>query len=323
MIAEQPWVEKYRPRLLNDIVGQKHVIEPLKRFVKENNIPHLLFDGPAGVGKTTTALALIREVQGNMMKKGITYIELNASESRGINTIRTDVKDFVKKKTFGVRLRFVILDECDSMTSDAQQALRGIMEGANVVDTRFILICNYSNKIIPPIQSRCSLQKFKRLTEDQIRNRLMYICLNEGLILGDDVINTIIYISNGDVRRAVNYLQAVANLGDDVTPDIVYRIGGFVNPKIIHEMMMKAYNGHVKDAASIAEDLFYTHGLSASNILRQMHQELLNLEISEADKLEMLGILPEYEYRISIGSTEDLQMKALLVELSEIRKNDG
>jgi replication factor C small subunit len=226
ILAEQPWVEKYRPRNLNDVVGQSEIVKRLKVFINDKSMPHLLFAGPAGTGKTTSAMALIHDLLQTNMKRNITYLELNASDARGIDVIRTDVKDFAKAQApENIPFKILVLDEADSMTGAAQQALRRTMEKFTH-NCRFILICNYSNKIILPIQSRCSVFRFSALTNQEIADRLMMIAGKEGLSIQESGKNALTYVCEGDLRRAVNYLQACASLGKEITDDIVYRITG-------------------------------------------------------------------------------------------------
>ncbi|MCJ7649938.1 MAG: AAA family ATPase, partial [Candidatus Lokiarchaeota archaeon] len=174
-IKNRPWVEKYRPRTLDQVSNQKGIMERLKQFVKDKSMPHLIFAGPAGTGKTTSALAMVREIYRKKMAINITYLELNASDARGINVIRTYIKDFAKSKPpLDIPFKILILDEADNMTSSAQQALRRTME-KYTKNCRMILICNYSNKIIPPIQSRCVVFRFSSLNQEDIKERVKYV----------------------------------------------------------------------------------------------------------------------------------------------------
>ena len=169
MAENRPWVEKYRPRILDDVVNQKCIINRLKQFIKDRSMPHLIFAGPAGTGKTTSALAMVRDLYGKKMAPNSTFMELNASDARGIDVIRTYIKDFAKARPpFDIPFKILILDEADNMTSPAQQALRRTME-KYTKNCRMILICNYSNKIIPPIQSRCVVFRFSSLNNEDIK----------------------------------------------------------------------------------------------------------------------------------------------------------
>ena len=318
---QQPWVEKYRPRHLDDVVGQTEILKRLKVFVNDSSMPHLMFAGSAGTGKTTCALALIRDMFKGKMKRNISYLELNASDARGIDVIRTDVKDFAKSKPpEGVPFKILILDEADSTTAAAQQALRRTME-KYTANCRFILICNYSNKIILPIQSRTSMFRFSTLSENEIKGRINLVVKNEGLQIQEDGMDALIYVSNGDLRRAINYLQACSSIGDVVTEEIVYQITGKINPQEIRILMKAALGQQFMIAKRKLDEFFNSYGLSGRNIVRQMHQETFNLDIDERTKMDIIKILAEFEYRLSQGATEEIQLNALLGKMAIIDSN--
>jgi replication factor C small subunit len=315
-VTEQPFVEKYRPRKLDDIVGQTEIIARLKAFVKDKAMPHLLFAGPAGTGKTTCAMALIRDLFKEQTQRNVTYLELNASDARGIDVIRTDVKDFAKTQTpDNVPFKILVLDEADSMTAAAQSALRRTMEKFTH-NCRFILICNYSNKIILPIQSRCSFFRFATLSEEELRGRVQLIADKEGIKIRSDGMDALIYTSSGDLRRALNYLQASSSLGTEITEDMIYRITGKINPKEIQHMIKAALGKEFMVAKRKLDDFIKLYGLSGRNIVKQSHQEVLNLEIEEKVKIEIIAILAEIEYRLSQGATEEVQLNAMLAKLT-------
>ena len=214
------WVEKYRPKILDDIVGQDNIIERLKAYVKTKNVPHLIFAGPAGIGKTTSALALAREVFGEEFWKQ-NFHELNASDERGIGIIRGKIKDFARTAPIGeTQIKIIFLDEADSLTPDAQAALRRTIEKYTRI-CRFILSVNYSSKIIEPIQSRCAVFRFKPIKAEDIKKYMRKIATKEKLEITSDGLETLIFISRGDLRKAINILQVGASIGKKITAEIL------------------------------------------------------------------------------------------------------
>ncbi len=314
-IENRPWVEKYRPHHLDDIVNQKGIIKRLKQFVKDVSMPHLIFAGPAGTGKTTSALAMVRELYGRKMAPNSTYLELNASDARGIDVIRTYIKDFAKAKPpIDIPFKILILDEADNMTSAAQQALRRTME-RYTNNCRMILICNYSNKIIPPIQSRCVVFRFSSLNDEDIGARLKSIAQQEGLNITSGGINALVSVSRGDARRAINYLQSCGTVSKKINEDIVFRVAGEVPSEKIKEILLNAIEGQLQLSIKILEEIISEYGLSGINIIKNVHREIYNLETSEDIKIQISKLLAEYEYRLSQGATEEIQLKALLAKI--------
>ena len=311
----RPWVEKYRPRLLDDVVNQKGIIKRLQQFIKDKSMPHLIFAGPAGTGKTTSALAMVRGLYGRKMAINTTFLELNASDARGINVIRTYIKDFAKAKPpSDIPFKILILDEADNMTAPAQQALRRTME-KYTKNCRMVLICNYSNKIIPPIQSRCVVFRFSSLNKEDIKERVKFIANQEQMSLTPDGLIALVDVSKGDCRRAINYLQSCGTISKKIDQDIVFRVAGEVPSDKIREILKTAIEGQLQFSLKLLNDIIREYGLSGINIIKNIHREIYDLQISEDLKIELSKLLAESEYRLSQGGTEEIQLQALLANI--------
>jgi len=309
------WTEKYRPRSLDEIVNQEEIVNRLKSFVKARNVPHCIFAGPPGTGKTTAALCLAHDLYGPGYHEYI--MELNASDERGINVVRETVKTFARTRSIGeVPFKILILDEADNMTSDAQQALRRTMERYTET-ARFILIANYSGRIIEPIQSRCAPFRFTYLPEEQIIKRIRYIAEQEGLTISEDGIKAIIEIGGGDLRRTINVLQTAASTGKPIDEETVYSVVGRANPADVREMMLTALNGEFVKAREKLRELLLRYGLAGSDILGQIHSEVFRLNIPERWKVKIIEMIGEADYRLQQGSSEEIQLSALLAKFVE------
>ena len=322
MSENRPWVEKYRPRRLDDVVNQKGIIKRLKQFIKDESMPHLIFAGPAGTGKTTSALAMVRELYGRKMAVNTTFLELNASDARGIDVIRTYIKDFAKAKPpSDIPFKILILDEADNMTAPAQQALRRTME-KYTRNCRMILICNYSNKIIPPIQSRCVVFRFSSLSNEDIKTRLKFVANKEGITVSSDGLNALVDVSKGDCRRAINYLQSCGTISKSIDQDVVFRVAGEVPTDRIKEILKTALEGQLQFSLKLLHDITREYGLSGINIIKNMHREIYDLDVSEDVKIDLTKILAEFEYRLSQGGTEEIQLQALLANIVMLHETE-
>ena len=317
------WVEKYRPKKLNEIVGLKHIVDSIQAFLKNpKTMPHLLLAGIPGTGKTTMALCIARELFGKNWKTFT--LELNASDERGINTVRDRIKGFSRysRASFGnVPFALIVLDESDQMTRPAQTALRRIMETSSRT-SRFILICNYSNKIIEPIQSRCAIFRFSKLNEKAMVEHIKNIAEKEKLLLSAEVAEKIIEYSNGDLRYAINALQTAAAYGEGkITEKIVLQVVGEASPKQVQLMLSRALSGNFVEARKMMYDLIGQYGFSGSEIVRQIQRELMKVSyLTDSQKAELTNLIGEYDYRLTQGANNDIQLSALLAQFSKFRK---
>lgn len=309
-----PWTEKYRPRGLDEVAGQEEAVRSLKSFVKAGNMPNLLFAGPPGVGKTTCALALAHELFGDGLSGN--FLDLNASDERGIDVVRGRIKDFARSMALGkVPFKLIFLDEGDALTADAQHALRRTMESTAAV-TRFIISANYSSKIIEPLQSRCAVFRFMPLQEQGVRAMLERIAKEEGLRIDEDAYAALFYVSEGDMRKAINLVQGCALHSGHITAELVHRTGSRARPKEIAEMVRLALSGDFRKARENLDKLIITYGLSGEDIMLQIYREIPKLEIPEAEKIMLIDKVGEYDFRLVQGASERIQLEALLAQFA-------
>lgn len=304
------WTEKYRPKTLDDIIGQKNVTDRLKGYVEAKNMSHLMFAGTPGTGKTTCALALARAMFGDGWKGN--FIELNASDDRGIDVVRGRIKDFARTAPVeGAEFKIIFLDESDALTNDAQGALRRTMEKYSKT-CRFIFSCNYSSKIIDPIQSRCALFRFRPLNTEDIKEYLQKIAVNENLDIEDSALDALIYIARGDMRRAVNTLQIASTVDGTITPDVIAKVSGTANEEDIADILTLALEGKFTEASNKLDRVMIEYGLSGQDIIRQLHAQIFKLPLDTASKVTLVDRTGEIEFRIIEGSNEKIQLEALL-----------
>jgi replication factor C small subunit len=313
------WTEKYRPKSFSEIKGQEEAVKRVQAFVEKKNMPHLMFAGPAGVGKTTMALVVAREMFGETWKDNV--LELNASDERGIDVVRVKVKDFARTRAIGdAPFKIIYLDECDALTKEAQQALRRTME--NYTQTcRFILSCNYSSKIIDPIQSRCAVFRFKLLAKEQVKNLVDKIAQTENLNITQDGFDALYEASNGDVRRLENYLQSCASITNDINEELVFKVASVAKPKEILTILEKAIQGEFLDSKNLLINTMLEYGLAGTDIIKQIQQKVWEIPkefATNKQKLEIIKLCGDIEFRLVEGSDEFIQLEALLAKIGAV-----
>jgi replication factor C small subunit len=318
-LANLMWSEKYRPKKLKDVVNQREIINSISNLIKSPDIPHMLFSGPAGVGKTTTALCIAMELLGPEWRKNT--LELNASDERGIKMVRERVKEFaasVKLATdneFG-KPKIIILDEADEMTSEAQTALRRIIEDS-AKTTRFIIICNYISQIIEPIQSRCVVFRFTRLTKEDLIGHLKWICEKEKIKFEEKALSQIFDATSGDLRHSINIMQAAAGMGAASIENVTAAIGISGRSKV-SEVLRLALLGKFNEARAKLLELMMVYGMSETDFMKYANQEAYNMKIEKAE--EFAAIMAEYDYRLAAGAHPEIQLSALLAQLGTLGK---
>ena len=318
-LASLMWTEKYRPKKLEDIVNQNSIITGIKNLVRSADIPHMLFSGPAGVGKTTAALCIAMEILGEEWRKNT--LELNASDERGIKMVRERVKEFAASVKLATdkdfdKPKIIILDEADEMTSEAQTALRRIIEDSSRT-TRFIIICNYLSQIIEPIQSRCVVFRFMRLPKEDVMGHLKMICSKEKQKFEEKALEQIYESTGGDLRHSINVLQAAAGMGS-VSLTSVNSAVGISGRSRVGDILKLALAGKFNDARIKLLELTQVYGMSETDFLKYANQEAYNLKL--ADPGEFAALMAEYDYRLSSGAHPEIQLAALLAQLGRLKK---
>ena len=311
MVSEiSMWTEKYRPKFFNEIKGQEDIVKRVSAFVEKKNMPHLMFAGPAGVGKTTLSLVIAREFFGEDWKSN--FLELNASDERGIDIVRNKVKDFARTRALGnVPFKIIYLDECDALTKEAQQALRRTME--NYTQTcRFILSCNYSSKIIDPIQSRCAVFRFKPLSKENIFEMIDIIVAKEKIKITKEAKEALYLAGQGDCRRTENILQSCSAISDEIDEETVYSLASTAKPKELNEILTLALKNNFLKSRDKLFEVMLNYGLSGMDMIKQIQQEILNLDLDNRKKMELVEACGEIEFRITEGSDEFVQLESFL-----------
>ncbi|HEY9407908.1 MAG TPA: replication factor C small subunit [Nitrososphaera sp.] len=318
-LANLMWSEKYRPKKLQEVVNQKEIIKGISNLIKSPDIPHMLFAGPAGVGKTTTALCIVMELLGDEWRKNT--LELNASDERGIKMVRERVKEFAASiklagdKEFG-KPKIIILDEADEMTSEAQTALRRIIEDS-ARTTRFIIICNYLSQIIEPIQSRCVVFRFTRLPKEVVIDHLEMICKQQKVKYEEKALAQIYAATGGDLRHSINIIQAAAGMGSVSVANVAAAMGLSGRAKV-GEVLRLAMSGRFNDSRAKLLELTQVDGMSEGDFMRYANEEAYEMRMEKPE--EFAAIMAEYDYRLTAGAHPEIQLSALLAQLGKMAR---
>jgi replication factor C subunit 3/5 len=317
--ANLPWVEKYRPNALQELISHEDIIQTIRRFISEEKLPHLLFYGPPGTGKTSTILACAKELYSKKEFNSM-VLELNASDDRGIDVVRGQVLNFASTRTiFNSGFKLVILDEADSMTQVAQNALRRIIEKFTD-NVRFCLICNYLSKIIPALQSRCTRFRFGPLDPVQILPRLEYVCAEEAVNVTEDGKEALMQLAQGDMRKVLNILQSCSMAFDKVDEDNVYTCVGHPLKSDITNVVNWMLNESFTTAYKNILHLKTLKGLSLQDILSEVHNFVHRLELPDKIKIHLLTKMSDLEHRLFNGASEKIQLGSMLAAFQVTRE---
>jgi len=306
------WVEKYRPAKLADVVGQDAIVERLMAYIKSKSLPHLLFAGPAGTGKTTSAIAIAKDLYGEPWRQY--FQELNASDERGIDVVREKIKEFARTAPIGDHaFKILFLDEADALTSDAQAALRRTMEKYTRT-CRFILSCNFSSKIIDPIQSRCAVFRFRPIRGEDVGKHLKKIAKAEKITITKDGLEALLYVAQGDMRRAINALQVAASVNKKIDDEVLYQVTSTARPEDVKKLIEIALKGQFLAARETLDQLLINYGLSGEDIVKQIHKTIVTLGIPDKYEVHLIEKTGDTEFRIVEGSNDRIQIEALLAQ---------
>lgn len=314
-----PWVEKYRPSKLKELIAHEDIISTIGRFMKEDQLPHLLFYGPPGTGKTSTILACARQIY-SPKEFGSMVLELNASDDRGIGIVRGPILSFASTRTiFKSGFKLVILDEADAMTNDAQNALRRVIEKFTE-NTRFCLICNYLSKIIPALQSRCTRFRFGPLSLAQMMPRLEHVIVEENVNATQDGKDAIVDLAQGDMRKTLNILQSTSMAFGEVNEINVYTCVGHPLKSDIHKIVNYLLNESFTDAYNQINNLKTLKGLALQDVLTQVHIFIHKIELPVNVKLMLLTKMADVEFRLASGTSEKIQLSSLIAAFQVARE---
>lgn len=315
-----PWVEKYRPKTLDEIINQEEIVRSLKTVLSTKTVPHMLFTGPPGVGKTATAHAFARDLFGDRYIEDGHFMEINASDERGIDIIREKVKTFARTIPMGgIGFKILLLDESDQLTADAQHAFRRVMEQYSTT-CRFILAANYSNRIIEPIQSRCAVFRFKPINPEHMVQAIRRVAQLEGLKISEKALQALFEVTEGDLRRAINMVQTAASYSSNIDDDLIFRVAGITTGGEARKILELSLAGKFEEARKLLREKLYVDGVSERDLIAQIYRESFYLPIKEEDKLKLLSLIGEVDYRLSQGATPEVQFMMLLSYLYSLTK---